>query len=46
MFNICLIFKNLDGCDVFVVIAPPRNESSLTDAYANYILDWNLTHFT
>ena len=24
----------------------PRNQSSLTDAYANYILDWHLTHFT
>ena len=23
----------------------PRNQNSLTDAYANYILDWNLTHF-
>ena len=21
----------------------PRNQNSLTDAYANYILDWNLT---
>ena len=24
----------------------PRNQNSLTNAYANYILDWNLTHFT
>ena len=23
----------------------PRNQNSLTDAYANYILDWHLTHF-
>ena len=23
-----------------------RNQNSLTDAYANYILDWHLTHFT
>ena len=23
-----------------------RNQNSLTDAYANYILDWNLTHFS
>ena len=22
----------------------PRNQNSLTDAYANYILDWHLTH--
>ena len=22
----------------------PRNQNSLTEAYANYILDWNLTH--
>ena len=24
----------------------PRNQNSLTDAYANYILDWHLTHFS
>ena len=24
----------------------PRNQNSLTDAYANYILDWHFTHFT
>ena len=24
----------------------PRNQNSLIDAYANYILDWHLTHFT
>ena len=24
----------------------PRNKNSLTDAYANYILDWHLTHLT
>ena len=24
----------------------PRNQNSLTDAYANYILDWHLKHFT
>ena len=24
----------------------PRNQNSFTDAYANYILDWHLTHFT
>ena len=24
----------------------PRNQNSLTDAYANYILDWHLTHLT
>ena len=23
----------------------PRNKNSLTDAYANYILDWHLTNF-
>ena len=23
----------------------PRNQNSLIDAYANYILDWHLTHF-
>ena len=23
----------------------PRNQNSLTDAYANYMLDWHLTHF-
>ena len=23
----------------------PRNQNSLTDAYANYSLDWHLTHF-
>ena len=23
----------------------PRNQNSLTDAYANYILDWHLTDF-
>ena len=23
----------------------PRNQNSSTDAYANYILDWHLTHF-
>ena len=22
----------------------PRNQNSLTDAYANYVLDWHLTH--
>ena len=22
----------------------PRNENTITDAYANYILDWHLTH--
>ena len=24
----------------------PRNHNSLTNAYANYILDWNLTHIS
>ena len=24
----------------------PRNQNSLTDAYANYILDWHLTHIS
>ena len=24
----------------------PRNRNSLTDAYANYILDWHLTHIS
>ena len=24
----------------------PRNQNSLTNAYANYILDWHLTHFS
>ena len=24
----------------------PRNQDSLTDAYANYILDWHLTHIS
>ena len=24
----------------------PRNQNSLIDAYANYILDWHLTHFS
>ena len=24
----------------------PRNQNSLTDAFANYILDWHLTHLT
>ena len=24
----------------------PRNQNSLTDAYVDYILDWNLTHFS
>ena len=24
----------------------PRNQNSLTNAYANYILDWHLTHLT
>ena len=26
IFKICLIFENLDVGDVFVVIAPPRND--------------------
>ena len=24
----------------------PRNQNSLIDAYANYILNWNLTHIS
>ena len=24
----------------------PRDQNSLTDAYANYIFDWHLTHFS
>ena len=26
IYIICLIFENLDACDVFVVIAPSRND--------------------
>ena len=35
IFNICLIFENLDVGDVFVVIAPSRN-----DEHVAYFLMW------
>ena len=35
IYKICLIFENLDAGDVFVVIAPPRN-----DEHVAYFLMW------
>ena len=39
--QICLLERHFE---VITFNHIPRNQNSLTDAYANYILDWHLTH--
>ena len=39
--QICLLERHFEVINFNHI---PRNQNSLTDAYANYILDWNLTH--